>query len=58
MDFDETWQEWRTHGPLKVLMFHGQIRLGADPGRAKIGHGGYPTSVFFRPESYSDKPNK
>ena len=40
MDFDETWYGWSTHDPLQVLLFFGQIRLGADPGRAKIGHGG------------------
>ena len=40
MDFDETWYAWSTQGPLQVLLFFGQIRLGADPGRAKIGHGG------------------
>ena len=40
MDFDETWWEWSTHGPLQVLLFFGQIPPSADPGRAKIGHGG------------------
>ena len=40
MDFDETWYGWSTQGPLQVLLFFGQIRPGADPGRGKIGHGG------------------
>ena len=35
MDFDETWYAWSTHGPLQVLLFSGQIRPGADPGRGK-----------------------
>ena len=39
MDFDETWYGWSTQGPLKVLLFFGQIRPGVDPGRAKLGHG-------------------
>ena len=39
MDFDETWYGWGTHDPLQVLLFFGQIRPLADPGRAKIGHG-------------------
>ena len=39
MDFDETWYGWSTQGPLQVLLFFGQIRPGADPGWAKIGHG-------------------
>ena len=26
--------------PYKVLLFFGQIRQGADPGRGKIGQGG------------------
>ena len=42
MDFDETWYGWSTQGPLQVLLFFGQIRPGADPGRAKIGYGGSP----------------
>ena len=59
MDFDETWYGWSTQGPLQVLLFFGQIRPGADPGRGKIGHGGSPSSgnFFFRPEGYSNKPN-
>ena len=59
MDFDETWYGWSTQGPLQVLLFFGQIRPGADPGGAKIGHGGSPSSrnFFFRPEGYSNKPN-
>ena len=40
MDFDETWYGWSTQGPLHVLLFFGQIRSGADPGRGKIGHWG------------------
>ena len=35
MDFDETWYGWSTQGPLQVLLFIGQIRPGADPGRGK-----------------------
>ena len=35
MDFDETWYGWSTQGPLQVLLFFGQIRPGADPGRGK-----------------------
>ena len=35
MDFDETWYGRSTHGPLQVLLFFGQIRPGADPGRGK-----------------------
>ena len=35
MDFDETWYGWSTQGPLQVLLFFGQIRSGADPGRGK-----------------------
>ena len=33
MDFDDTWYGWSTHGPLQVLLFLGQIRLGVDPRR-------------------------
>ena len=40
MDFDETWYAWSTHGPLQVLLFFGQIRPGADPGRGKNRSGG------------------
>ena len=59
MDFDETLYGWSTQGPLQVLLFFGQIRPGADPGRGKIGHGGSPSSrnFFFRLEGYSNKPN-
>ena len=35
MDFDETWYGWSTQGLLQVLLFFGQIRPGADPGRGK-----------------------
>ena len=45
MDFHETWYGWSTQGPLQVLLFFGQIRQGADPGQAKLGHGGVP---FFK----------
>ena len=45
MDFDETWYGWSTQGPLQVLLFFGQIRPGADPGRDKNRSRGVP---FFR----------
>ena len=45
MDFDETWYGWSTQGPLQVLLFFGQIRPGADPGRGKNRSRGVP---FFR----------
>ena len=45
MDFDETWYGWSTQGPLQVLLFFGQIRQGADPGRGKNRSRGVP---FFR----------
>ena len=45
MDFDETWYGWSTQGPLQVLLFFGQIRPGADPGRGKNRSLGVP---FFR----------
>ena len=35
MDFDETWYGRSTQGPLQGLLFFGQIRQGADPGRGK-----------------------
>ena len=59
MDFDETWYGWSTQGPLQVLLFFGQIRPGADPGRGKNRSRGSPSSgnFFFRPEGYSSKPN-
>ena len=59
MDFGETWYAWSTHGPLQVLLFFGQIRPGADPGRGKNKSRGSPSSknFFFRPEGYNDKPN-
>ena len=58
MDFDETWYGKSTQGPLQVLFF-GQIRPGADPGRGKNRSRGSPSSgnFFFRPEGYSNKPN-
>ena len=45
MDFDETWYAWSTHGPLPVLLFFGQIRPGAGPGRGKNRSQGVP---FFK----------
>ena len=61
MDFDETWYGWSTQGPLQVLLFFGQIRRGADPGRGKNRSrgGGSPSSrnFFFSLEGYSNKPN-
>ena len=45
MDFDETWYGWSTQYPLQVLLFFGQIRPGADPGRGKNRSRGVP---FFR----------
>ena len=45
MDFDETWYEWSTQGPLQVLLFFGQIRPGVDPGRGKNRSRGVP---FFK----------
>ena len=42
MDFDETWYGWSTQGPLQVLLFFGQIRPGADPGRGKNRSRGGP----------------
>ena len=35
--FYETWYGRSTQGPLQVLLFFGQIRQGADPGRGQIG---------------------
>ena len=43
MDFDETWYGWSTQGPLQVLLFFGQIRPGADPGRGKNKSQGVPS---------------
>ena len=45
MDFDETWYGWSTQGPLQVLLFFGQIRSGADPGRDQNRSRGVP---FFK----------
>ena len=45
MDFDEIWYAWSTYGPLQVLLFFGQIRPGADPGRGKNRSRGVP---FFK----------
>ena len=45
MDFDETWYGWSTQGPLQVLLFFGQIRPGADPGRGQNRSWGVP---FFK----------
>ena len=44
MDFDETWYGWSTQGPLKELLFFGQICPGADPGRGKNRSWGSPSS--------------
>ena len=59
MDFDETWYAWSTQVSLQVLLFFGQIRPGADPGRGQNRSRGSPFSknFFFRPEGYSNKPN-
>ena len=59
LDFDETWYGWSTQGPLQVLLFFGQIRPGADPGRGKNRSWGSPSSgnFFFSPGGYSNKPN-
>ena len=59
IDFDETWYGGSTQVPLQVLLFFGQIRPGADPGRGKNRSRGSPSSknFFFRPEGYSNKPN-
>ena len=45
--------------PAPALRCFGLIRPGEDPGRAKIGHEGSPSSTnfFFRLEGYSNKPN-
>ena len=42
-----------------MLLFFGQIRPGADPGRGQNRSPGSPSSrnFFFRPEGDSDKPN-
>ena len=45
VDFDETWYGWSTQCPLQVLLFFGQTRPGADPGRGKNRSRGVP---FFR----------
>ena len=45
MDYDEIWYGWSTQGPLQVLLFFGQIRQGADPGRGKNRSRGVP---FFK----------
>ena len=52
MDFDETWYGWSTQGPLQVLLFFGQIRQGADPGRGKNRSWGVP---FFKELLPSDR---
>ena len=58
MDFDDTRKGLSIHGPLQVLLFFGQIRPGADPGRGKYRSRGSPSSRnFSRAESYSNKPN-
>ena len=57
MDFDENGDEVLV--PLQVLLFIGQIRPWADPGRGQIGHVGFRSSknFSFRPEGYSNKRN-
>ena len=40
MEYDETSYGSSTQGPLHKLRHFGQMRSGADPGRAKIGQGG------------------
>ena len=45
IDFNETWYGWSTQGPLQVLLFFGQIRPGADPGRGQNRSRGVP---FFK----------
>ena len=42
MDVYETWLGWSAHGPLQVLLFFGQIRPGADPGRGQNRSRGFP----------------
>ena len=42
MDVYETWYAWSAHGPLQVLLFFGQIRPGADPGRGQSRSQGVP----------------
>ena len=42
MDVYETWYGWSAHGPLQMLLFFGQIRPGADPGRGKNRSRGGP----------------
>ena len=58
MDFDETWYEWNTEGPLQVI-FSARSAQGRIQGGTKIGHRGSPSSnnFFFRPEGYINKPN-
>ena len=44
--------------PYKCCCFSARSAKGRIQGGAKIGHGGSPSSTnFFRPESYSNKPN-
>ena len=42
MDVYETWLGWSAHDPLQVLLFFGQIRPGADPGRGQNRSRGVP----------------
>ena len=51
MDFDETWYGWSTQGPLQVLLFFGQIRQGADPGRGRNRSRGSPSSKNSLPQT-------
>ena len=43
--------------PWLVLKHFGQIRPGADPGRAKICHGSPSSENFFFRLEYNKKPN-
>ena len=51
MDFDETLYGLSTQGPLQVLLFFGQIRPEADPGRGQIRSRG----PLFQRTSSSDR---
>ena len=42
MDIYETWNGRSAHGPLQVLLFFGQIRRKADPGRGQNRSLGVP----------------
>ena len=38
----DVYETWSAHGPLQVLLFFGQIRPGADPGRGQSRSPGVP----------------